>query len=89
MSIERIEAPRHVEAFYQLTNLAAATLCPGNVLEIQAEGGSIRYRLDGGTPTASVGSLIAEGETKRLLVGNNELRLISGDGASANIHRFR
>jgi hypothetical protein len=89
MSIQRIDAPREVVGFYQIANLAAAVLIPGNVVEVQAEDGDIRYRLDGGVPTATVGSVIPDGETRRILVGDNELRLISGDGASANIHRFR
>lgn len=89
MSLERIEASREVVGYYKIADLTAATLVPGNVVDIQAEGGTIRYRLDGGVPTSTVGTPIYDGQNVRLLLGDNELRIISGDGASANVHHYR
>ncbi|QDV72479.1 hypothetical protein K2D_06370 [Planctomycetes bacterium K2D] len=89
MSIERIEAPRHVCGYLQITDLSTAQPLPGNVIDLQAEDGTIRFRLDGVAPTATVGMLIPEGETRRILVGENTLQIISGDGATASVHRYR
>lgn len=57
---------------------------------VQAEGGSVRWRDDGTDPTASVGNLLAAGDSMQYVQYLPKLKLIAATaGASANVTFYR
>ena len=52
----------------------------------QADGGAIRWRDDGGTPTASVGHPLADGAALSYSGQLNNLRFIRSTGAATNVN---
>lgn len=65
-----------------VSTLTAATFSGGNEAFITVEGGSMRYRIDGGDPSTIVGHLLSAGDNLRLRdIGemNNFKAVKSGD----------
>ena len=65
----------------------AATYAGADYASIYVEGGPVRFRLDAGTPTASVGDTLEQGD--RLTLDSEEevkrFRAIRRDGVSATL----
>ena len=78
MTIKGVDEPRVVTGYHQVTVLSSAVDCPGSgsVVMIQAEAQSLRYRMDGIDPTASVG---------HLLLANNAITINMGSGRIQDI----
>lgn len=93
--IKTVEAARDVIGYYQLTTLNAAVQVPGNgaVVMLQAEAQDLRYDPTGGTPTSSVGILLAAGQTHILNVGSGNISTIkvieTAGGGILNVVTFR
>ena len=67
--------------------LTAATYSNGDYARIKVEGGAVRFRLDGGAPTASVGEALEIGAVLELF-GTREIsqaRFIRRDATSATL----
>jgi hypothetical protein len=93
--IQGIEIGREVTGYHQMTGLSSAKPVPGvgSVVMLQAETQPVRYRADNVNPTASVGILIAAGETHTLNVGHgniNKIRIIETlASAKVNVVAFK
>jgi hypothetical protein len=74
--------------------MVAAVPVPGNgnVVMIQAEAQNVRYRADGEDPTASVGVLLAAGESHTIDLGEgtaSQIKVIqTAGGAILNVTSF-
>lgn len=94
-SIKSLEVARPNTGYHQLTTLTTAQTAPGvgTVIALQAEGQSLRYRLDGVDPTPTVGFLLAAGETHTLNVGEGgipKIKVIETQaGGILNVHTFK
>lgn len=85
-------------SFTQITNLAAAQNLPSIpvgenaqvIAVVQAEGQSVRWRVDGQDPTATVGNLL-QANTERTFDGSlSNLRFIEASaGAILNVNYYR
>jgi len=83
------EAPRDVVGFFQITDLSSATGIRGNggqAILMNAQGGAIRYRMDGDDPTGTVGMLLAENATLWYVGDLSKLKFINDDGATATLN---
>lgn len=79
--------------YHQLTSMTTAVGCPrasvGQAVVFKPETQSIRYRSDGGTPTASVGMLVVAGECVHYVGDLTQLRFIQvAGGAILNVEVF-
>ena len=65
----------------------AATYLNANYATVHVEGGPVRFRLDGGTPTATVGDTLEIGDDLILDSAHQvaDVRFIRRDGASATL----
>lgn len=55
------------------------------VAVVQADGGTVRLRIDGGTPTASVGKRIDDGSEMVIDSALSNVRLLAQSGSATNI----
>lgn len=80
--MRKLEVARRLAGQYRIDDLSAAIICPGvgGMVTIQAENDDLRYRCDGVDPTASVGMLLAEGESVTLVVDTTKIRVIETSG---------
>jgi hypothetical protein len=79
--------------YHQLTSLGSVVGCPqasaGQAVVFKPEAQSIRYRSDGGTPSASVGMLVLAGECVQYVGDLTKLRFIQvAGGAILNVEVF-
>jgi len=96
MGIKATTATRKVNGYHQLAagSMSSAISVPGSgsVVVIQAEAQNVRYRADGEDPTATVGMLLAAGESHTIQIGNGNIRTIrvieSAGGAILNVTTF-
>ncbi len=101
MSQITFAAPRNLTpfAYQQITSLSAATALtvpaptnsvPATLALIQAETQSVRWRDDGTNPTASVGMVLAAGETLPYTGDLTKLRFIETTAsAKLNVSYYR
>lgn len=95
MGIQSIEVGREVVSYHQLTSISASTPVPGagSVVTLQAQAQAVRYDPSGGTPTSTVGVLLAVGETHTLNVGHGNINKINvieaAGGAILNVIVFK
>ncbi len=98
MSILHVEIPREVIGFFQHAAGDIDTVAPvksggGSVVLMQAEAQSVRYRLDGVDPTATVGHLLLANTSVTINIGDNKGLAINVIAASAgailNVTSFR
>lgn len=83
------EAARTPVSFFQITDLSSAVGIQGNggaAILMNASGGAIRYRVDGGTPTGTVGMLLAENATLWYVGDLSLLKFINDQGATSTLN---
>ena len=92
MSIQNVGVGRACLGYSRLTSLGSVSTCPfarGKVVEFQPESQSIRYTLDGSTPTSTVGFLVTAGTTVCYEGDLSLVRFIEiGASATLNVHVF-
>lgn len=87
------DGPRPCLGYHQIDDLSSVVGCPqasaGQAVVFKAEAQSIRYRSDGGTPSATVGMLIVAGESVKYVGDLTKLRFIQvASGAKLNVEVF-
>lgn len=98
--IKVTEAGREPTGYYQVPNASIVTAftCPGNgrIVTLQADGGGVRYRPDGVSPTNTVGVLLADKEIHTIIMGENgkiqNIKIIEetpGGGAKLSVVTYK
>lgn len=82
------EAGRTPVGFFQITDLSAAVGVrgAGAAILMNADGGAIRYRVDGGTPTGTAGMLLAENASLWYVGDLSLLKFINDSGATSTLN---
>lgn len=92
MSIQGVDVGRTCRVFTKVSSLSSAVACPspsGAMVMFQPESQSIRWTMDGSTPTASLGFLVTAGTTVCFTGDLSRVKFIEvAGGATLNVAVF-